>query len=154
MIDTCVTGRGASWMAERTSCSLGSKFISRFSRSPLGKSRLVQFLHKSSNVGLTGLQKGGVKGSTNPGRAHRRGMMRKPRPPGLPALPLRQLERQRQLAVIAGEDQQWAIRLRMQEIELYRRLERGAPEARRVRHHDLAQVRQNRRNVVLLAASS
>ena len=72
--------------------------------------------------------------------------MRKPRPPGLPALPLRQLERQRQLAVIAGEDQRWAIRLRMQEIELYRRLERGAPEARRVRHHDLAQVRQNRRN--------
>ena len=51
--------------------------------------------------------------------------MRKPRPPGLPALPLRQLERQRQLAVIAGEDQQWAIRLRMQEIELYRRLEGG-----------------------------
>ena len=46
--------------------------------------------------------------------------MRKPRPPGLPALPLRQLERQRQLAVIAGEDQRWAIRLRMQEIELYR----------------------------------
>ena len=34
----------------------------------------------------------------------------------------------------------------MQEIELYRRLERGAPEARRVRHHDLAQVRRNRRN--------
>ena len=56
--------------------------------------------------------------------------MHKPRPPGLPALPraqLRQLERQRQLAVIAGEDQRWAIRLRMQEIELYRRLERGAP---------------------------
>ena len=72
--------------------------------------------------------------------------MHKPRPPGLLALPLRQLERQRQLAVIAGEDQQWAIRLRMQEIELYRRLERGAPEVRRVRHHDLAQVRQNRRN--------
>ena len=53
--------------------------------------------------------------------------MRKPRPPGLPALPLQQLERQRQLAVIAGEDQRWAIRLRMQEIELCRRLERGAP---------------------------
>ena len=80
--------------------------------------------------------------------------MRKPRPPELrlhpgQLLPLPPLvwkrEHQRQLAMITQADHRWAARRQLQEVEIYRQLERGAPEAHRLHQLRVEHARTQRR---------